>query len=180
MSVELLNVTPLLNFLLLSYQWVFKRFLFSFFSHQFLRFDVSLCYLCLRLGVENLGDRFWHHWGFLIGFQMLSARGGRTDITNVSMWKRLILIQGRKHVRAKKKGSGRWKRDRNTAGCHSGTWTKILNRVTRQGEGQQRPLGKKNLQICCLCNCLSYFQWLLSPKLEALRWFQIPYFKINK
>lgn len=34
---------------------------------------------------------------------MLSAREGRTDITNVSMWKRLILIQGRKHVRAKKK-----------------------------------------------------------------------------
>lgn len=37
---------------------------------------------------------------------MQSARGGRTDITNVSMWKELILIQGRKHVRAKKKEVG--------------------------------------------------------------------------
>lgn len=173
-SVELLDVTPLLNYLLLCYQCVCKRFLLLLFFlfHQLLRVDVASGSFALRLGVEDLGDRFLTSLGISYWFpNAVSTRRKNWYHQCVNVEKADSNSGAETRQGQEKKGSGRWNRDRNTAGCHSGTWTKILYRVTRQGEGQRGPLGKKNLQICCLCNCWSYFQWLLSPKLETLCWF---------
>lgn len=83
---------------------------------------------------KDLGNRS----DFVGDFLLVSKRccqEKEDDLISQVIVERVDSNSGAETRQGQKKGSGRWNRDRNTAGCCSGTWTKILYRVTGQGGG---------------------------------------------
>lgn len=137
-------------FLPLSYRWVSKRFpLFVTPAAGF--------WCCPPVSLSRgLERRIWEIDFDLTGdFLLVSERcrhEEEDDLISQLSVERVDSNSGAETRQGQKKGSGRWNQDRNTAGCHSGTWTKILYIVTEQGEGLKGLwcIGWRELGVCVI------------------------------
>lgn len=137
-------------FLPLSYRWVSKRFpLFVTPAAGF--------WCCPPVSLSRgLQRRIWEIDFDLTGdFLLVSERcrhEEEDDLISQLSVERVDSNSGAETRQGQKKGSGRWNQDRNTAGCHSGTWTKILYIVTEQGEGLKGLwcIGWRELGVCVI------------------------------